>query len=410
MKRYVQLSILVIAGGAIYPLVYLRQNFELSILDAFGITISELSDCYALLGVIFVATYLPSGWLTDRVSPRTLIAFSLAGAGATGLWFATFPELASLRVIFMLWGITTGLTFWSALIKAVAVLGEAHEQGRFFGVLEGGRGLVEAALASVALAIFALYLEDKAGDLQVPLRRVIYFYVGAMLTTAPIVFFALRDNHNADSTTRSLPRGAWQDFLHLFAKRQLWLAAFCILCGYQLFWASYSFSAYLQQVHGMTAVTVGIITVARLWTRPLGALASGWLGDALQRERVLAALLVSASLSLAGVLLLPAGAGIPLTLSIVLLTGLLTFGVRGIYWATLETCDVPARSKGLAIGVISLIAYLPDIYLPLINGALLTRFPGNTGYAIYFSGLALFGLLGATAAWRLSTNNANVRR
>jgi sugar phosphate permease len=160
----------------------------------------------------------------------------------------------------------------------------------------------------------------------------------------------------------------------------------------------------------MTAVTVGIITVARLWTRPLGALASGWLGDALQRERVLAALLVSASLSLAGVLLLPAGAGIPLTLSIVLLTGLLTFGVRGIYWATLETCDVPVRSKGLAIGVISLIAYLPDIYLPLINGALLTRFPGNTGYAIYFSGLALFGLLGATAAWRLSTNNANVRR
>ena len=62
-RRYFQLGVLTLAGGAIYPLIYLRQNFEVSILDSFGITISQLGQCYSMLGVIFVLTYLPSGWL-----------------------------------------------------------------------------------------------------------------------------------------------------------------------------------------------------------------------------------------------------------------------------------------------------------------------------------------------------------
>ena len=79
----------------------------------------------------------------------------------------------------------------------------------------------------------------------------------------------------------------------------------------------------------------------------------------------------------------------------------MTYAVRGIYWATLDSCGIPMRIKGLAIGVISLIGYSPDIYLPLINGALLEKYPGKLGYSIYFGGIVLFGLLGTLSAWRL---------
>ena len=88
-------------------------------------------------------------------------------------------------------------------------------------------------------------------------------------------------------------------------------------------------------------------------------------------------------------------------LAVVLLVGLLTYAVRGIYWATLESCDVPDRIKGLAIGVISLVGYSPDIYLPLLNAALLEAYPGRTGYMIYFLGLSAMGFVGAIAAWQL---------
>lgn len=163
-QRYFQLATIVVAAGAIYPLLYLRQNFELSILDSFSISLSQLSQCYAMLGVTFVLTYLPSGWLADRISPRILLTFSLATTGLVGLWFSTTPSFAELQIIFVSWGVGTGLTFWSAHIKAVTLLANHDEQGRFFGILDGGRGLFEALLATVAIGWFAYSMETQQGS------------------------------------------------------------------------------------------------------------------------------------------------------------------------------------------------------------------------------------------------------
>ena len=93
-----------------YPLIYLRQNFEVSILQAFDISITELGQCYAMLGTIFVVTYIPSGWLADRISPRWLVSLSLVLVGVLGLWFSTMPGFTSLQLIFAGWGIASGLT------------------------------------------------------------------------------------------------------------------------------------------------------------------------------------------------------------------------------------------------------------------------------------------------------------
>jgi hypothetical protein len=307
------------------------------------------------------------------------------------------------------------------LIKAVAVLARSDQQGRFFGLLDGGRGLVEAALATVAIAWFA-YLLESGATTGASLQQVITFYAVFMLLVAPIVLATLKQESPIDqekpggSSPGSNPRmgsdkssdvssegggNLLADLKLVLSKVEVWLAAVCILCGYQLFWATYSFSAYLQQTYGLTAVAVGFITVAKLWMRPIGAISAGMAGDLFRREAVLSWLLVAASVALGCIVLVPASAGTGLLLVVVLLIGLLTYAVRGIYWATLETCRVPDRVKGLAIGVISLIGYAPDVYLPLINGALLARYPGRTGYVLYFLGLAVFGLVGALAARRL---------
>jgi MFS family permease len=404
LSRYLQLSVLILAAGAIYPLVYLRQNFEVSILESFNITISQLGQCYAMLGVIFVVTYLPSGWLADKVSPRWLVAFSLAATGLLGIWFSTMPPFESLLIIFAGWGIATGLTFWAALIKGVAVLARHDEQGRFFGLLDGGRGLVEAILATIAVAWFAYSLDTLGQSTSDALLKVIYLYVAYALILAPIVIFAI-DDVKDESTSEELAasdRSLLADLKLILGKVEVWLAAFCIMTGYQLFWATYSFSGYMQQSYGLSAVAVGSITVAKLWMRPIGAVAAGVIGDRFNRERVLAVLMFSGSLALAGLILLPLTASVGMLLAVVLFIGLTTYAIRGIFWATLDSCQVPIRIKGLAIGVISLIGYSPDIYLPLINGFLVEKFPGKLGYSIYFGGIVFMGLLGTFAAWRLN--------
>ena len=402
-RRYVQLGVLTLAGGAIYPLIYLRQNFEVSILDSFGITISQLGQCYAMLGVIFVLTYLPSGWLADKVQPRWLVSFSLAATGLLGLWFSTLPSFDVLLVIFAGWGIATGLTFWAALIKGVAVLARHDEQGRFFGILDGGRGLVEAIVASIAVALFAYWLDASGQSVSTSLQNVIYLYVGFALALSPIVLFAIDDaNDEASPVAVNGPnKQLWADLKSILSKPEVWLAAFCILCGYQLFWATYSFSGYMQNIYGMTAVAVGTITVAKLWTRPVGAIAAGFAGDRYNREKVLAGLMFAGSAALAALIALPLDVGVGALLAVIMLIGFMTYAIRGIFWATLDSCGIPVRIKGLAIGVMSLIGYSPDIYLPLINGALLERYPGKPGYSIYFGGIVLFGILGTVSAWRL---------
>ena len=405
MKRYVQLALITLAGGAIYPLIYLRQNFEVSILESFNITITQLGQLYSFLGVMFVVTYIPSGWLADRISPRWLISFSLTLTAALGFWFSMMPDFDSLRIIFFGWGIATGLTFWAAMIKGVAVLARSNEQGRFFGILDGGRGLVEAILASIAVAWFSYSLTTLAEPTSVALQKVIYMYVAFALVIAPLVVLVVEDVEVEKDSDEKEPAAevlsTWESLKIIAASKEVWLSAICIWSGYQLFWATYSFSGYLQTQFGMSAVAVGTITVAKLWMRPIGAISAGFIGDYLNLEKTLGWLLLASTFSLIGIILVPADASVTLLLAVVMAIGLLTYAVRGIFWGTLDRCDIPNQTKGLAIGVVSFIGYSPDIYLPLINGPILEAWPGRTGYTIYFGLIVITGFIGVGAAFYL---------
>lgn len=160
-SRYFQLMLLVLAAGAIYPILYLRQVYQTTMLEVIHINHSELGYLYSMLGTIFLLSYLPSGWLADRIAPRFLIFFSLVATGALGLWYSTAPSMTGLMIIFGCWGLTTGLTFWASVLKRVKMIAHHSEQGRFFGILDGGRGLVEALLATVALGLFAFATETR---------------------------------------------------------------------------------------------------------------------------------------------------------------------------------------------------------------------------------------------------------
>ena len=399
-QRYLQLALISVAGGAIYPLVYMRQNFELSMLEAFGISAAELQSCYALLGALFVLTYLPSGWLADRFRLRYLIAGSLLATGLIGIWFATFPPLDQVRLIFIGWGLSSGLTFWAAMIKAVSLVAPLSAQGRFFGWLEGGRGAVEALLASLAVALFALLLAGPEMLVGSALQVVIWLYAGFSIAVAWPVFNWLNDDEapSTQSAKEKAPRALMADLGLLARNPSLWLAGLVMLSGYQLFWTTYSFSAFIQIALGLSALSAGAITVGRLWMRPIGSILAGYLSDWTSRQLVLAALLILG----ATLLLLFGGLGIPWSgapvVGLVLVIGLITYGARGVFWATLADCDVPDRVKGLAIGSLSLICYAPDVIQPLIEASLLGDSPSADGYQSYYRWAAMVALLGSGLA------------
>ncbi|UXJ53708.1 MFS transporter [Pseudomonas citronellolis] len=398
LSRYLQLALLVLAAGAIYPMLYLRQVYQSTMLEALAISNSELGYLYSILGSAFLVSYLPSGWLADRISPRYLISFSLLGTGVLGLWYAQLPGFQALLAIFCGFGITTGLTFWASLIKRVNMLAGEAEQGRFFGVLDGGRGLVEALLATVAIALFAYVTETRGERNAEGLQLVIHLYAACCIVLG-VVLMMLRDPQGAHGERAASGKGNLLEDLRTLARiPELWLVTAIVFCGYHFFWATYSFSAYLQEGgFGLSATMAGLITTIKLWMRPVGGIGGGWLGDRFSKTGVLTWAMLLSALGMLGLVLLPSLHVLSVLVFLVIFIGLMTYAIRGLYWAILDDCHIPLRVTGLAIGIISLVGYSPDVFLPLLNGWITDRFPGFVGYQIYFSYVVAVGLLGVVA-------------
>jgi nitrate/nitrite transporter NarK len=325
-----------------------------------------------------------------------LIATSLLG-----LWFSTRPPLTLLRFIFIGWGVFSGLTFWSALIKAVKLLAHEEEQGRFFGLLEGLRGLVEALLATIAVGVFAYLVNEAEKNDADSLVYVIYIYSFTCLALGTLSFFFLKLDASSDKQKKEKDTNIFNDLKTLFMIPEVWLISLIILTGYQLFWATYSFSAYLQDYFTLSSTSAAFLTVAKLWMRPIGGIASGFIGDRVGRENTLIVTLTGSILGLLLLIILPQKTAVNILLLLVLTIGVLTYATRGLYWSILSEEKVPERVMGLAIGIISLIGYLPDIYLPWFNGLLSQSYSEDMMYRLYFATIAVSGLLGVISCFIL---------
>jgi hypothetical protein len=79
------------------------------------------------------------------------------------------------------------------------------------------------------------------------------------------------------------------------------------------------------------------------------------------------------------------------------------YGLRGIYFSLLEQGGIPIAVTGTATGIISIIGYTPDIFLPVLGGMILDASPGAVGYQQYFlliSALSAIGLVAAFVVYR----------
>ena len=163
IKKYGTLLLLAAGAGIIFQLPYIRETFYVPIQNAMGLSNAQmglLSSGYATMATL---SYFIGGMIADKFSARKLLTFSFIATGALGLWFSTFPSFAIGRLIFVLMGITSIITYWSACIKATRMLGGEEEQGRLFGLQEGLRGILNAAVVFGMAWVFAQFTDEIAG-------------------------------------------------------------------------------------------------------------------------------------------------------------------------------------------------------------------------------------------------------
>jgi hypothetical protein len=89
---------------------------------------------------------------------------------------------------------------------------------------------------------------------------------------------------------------------------------------------------------------------------------------------------------------------VPVMLISLTVASIAVFAMRGIYFALLEEGGVPVAVTGTATGVVSAIAFTPDIFMPILGGVLIDKFPGQIGYRYFFSATAAICGIGLLAS------------
>lgn len=398
-RRILMMVSLVLAGESIYMLPYaLRREFQTSMLETMELTNTQLGSLNSIFGILALFSYVFGGWLADRMSVRKLITVSLISTGIGGFYMATFPGYLALIALFAFWGVFSILTFWAALIKATRAWGGRDEQGRAFGILDGGRGLVSAGLASTGIALFAQFQSTASG-----LRSVIFLYSSATLVAAVLTWAFIDDNL---TSPRSSPKqnvkkshNLGEQFMSVVRMPVVWLHAIVILAAYMGYWGTFNISAFAVDAWGRDQLFGATVSTFGVWLRPVSAIAAGLIADRVDSSRAIVACFVSLIVTFALFALVPTQSSYVWILwANTAAISAAVFALRGIYYALLEEAEVPMALTGTTVGVISVIGYTPDIFTPLLSGWLLDTHPGGAGHQYFFGVLAVAAAVGLTAA------------
>jgi nitrate/nitrite transporter NarK len=292
-------------------------------------------------------------------------------------------------------GVSTTFLFWGAMIRVTRNWAPPDEQGRAFGILEMGRGLAEVLSWMAFLALFAVL-----GASTFALASVVSAMSALCLVMAFLAWIVIEDDSGGDLRSASASKVGWREVAEVLRLPAVWLIAMVIFSAYCAMHGTVRFTSYVTDIFAMSIGVAGAISVAKMWLKPLAAPVAGFVADRFGIARSnasLLALLVACFLVFA---ILPGSARfIPLMLLNVAVVSLAVFALRGIYFALIEEGGVPLRVTGTAAGVISVIAYTPDIFMPLLGGHLLDNYPGGDGYRYFFLISAAICAAGALAAW-----------
>ncbi len=399
------LLLLILAGESVFIIPFvLSRVFRPTVLEAFDLDNVQLGICFSLYGIVALLSYLFGGPLADKFPPRKLIAVALWMTALGGLVYATFPSYTVLKILYGYWGFTTIFLFWAPMIKAARVWGGSSSQGKAFGFLDGGRGLVGALFGAMGVLIFSLFINAEVSEATVSESRAAFRYVilvssGIVVMVGLLVWFFMKMDPKAEKEI-ILEKITISQIKEVLRLPSVWLLMIIILCAYVGYKITDVFSLYAQDVMLYDQVQSAQVGTFLLFVRPVVGVLIGVLAD---RTDTTYWLVVSFVVSFLGALLFATGiisdSSTALFFISILVVATGVYAARSLYFAVMERGQIPLMLTGTAVGLISLIGYTPDIFAGPAMGFLLENSPGAVGHQHVFWMLAIFSFVGGIAAW-----------
>ena len=407
-KKFLILTLLILSGEFIYFLPYvLSRVFRPTFLDVFQLNNFQLGSLFSVYGVVALLSYIYGGVITDRYSPRKLMSSALFLTALGGLVLASYPSYQTLQILYGYWGFTSVFLFWGAMIKATRLWGGDNNQGKAFGFLDGGRGIVAASMGSIGVFVFTIVLTSDIESASVLERQEAFRYV-ILLSSFMVAFIGLLvliflRNSNDKNTNFELPLNTLTNIKGVLKNESIWLLMLIIMCAYVGYKVTDIYSLYASEVMLYDQIEAAEVGALQLYLRPIVCIAIGLLAD---RTKNMFWIIFGFTFMLIGALIFSFGFIKPemnliFFMSLVILA-VGTYSIRALYFAVLKEANISFALTGTAVGIISVVGYSPDIFAGPIMGYLLDKNPGIIGHQYVYFMLVIFSAIGLIASIRFA--------
>ncbi|MEC7994970.1 MAG: MFS transporter, partial [Pseudomonadota bacterium] len=371
-------------------------------LELWQISKTQFGVLMSIYGIVHNIFYLALAWAQDRFSPRILIPVNMVLGGITTFFLGQTNDFATLCFLFVMLSLWCEGAFWPAILSSVRKSTSDSNQGKIFGLLEGGRGGIELLQNALTVGLYAWLGYSLLGlEIAFMVNAVIMIVLGIvswfMLPTETL----LKSGNDQKAANREVLAGM-SVTLRL---PEVWLAGIAGFGVYLAYTSMPFFLTYLQDLHALPVLAISIFGIVSTSGGRIGiALPSGFIADrylggasgglrvGLFGVAVLAGLTVAVTLS---------GGGAWLAMGLMILLSVLFFFMRALYFAPFGEMGLPPRFSGSVIAVAAFMIYLPSSFAYLLWGFILDSYPGTLGYGMMFGILSAMALFSAAVAHRL---------
>jgi len=406
-KKWISFGILMLGAGTIYKLGFLKDAFYVPMQEFMGLSHTQIGTAMSIAGLISTFGFLASIYLTDRVSKKIMIPLSLISICVCGIALSTFPSYPVFLLIYCLLAVCADMLYWPTMLKTVRLLGNEDEQGRMFGIMEAGRGLMDTLVAFGALGIFSALGSTAAG-----LKMAILFYSVVPGVIGIVMYFLLEPDESpventaeksSEKTVENANKRAWEGVVRALKNKNIWLVSFNVFFVYSVYCGLTYFIPFLEEAYALPAALVGVYGIINQYgLKMLGGPVGGFITDKVLHSatKYLRIAFVIVGVILVVFSLLPhQSMGIIPGMAITLCISACVYSMRAIFFAPMDEVQVPREITGSAMSMGSFIGYLPGAFMYAVYGGVLDKFDGLAGYRIVYIIMAVF----AAGGFLLST-------
>lgn len=391
-KKYIIIIVLGLAGGSIFFLPYIKYIFydaHIACMDINNTQSGFLMTIYTISNMIL---YIPGGILADKISPKKALVYSSLATSALGFLYAFNMDNFTISIfIWMCLGCSTGFVVWSALLKAVRIIGTEKEQGFLYGLYYACNGVSAAVVNALAVLVY-----QTGGDMKTGYFRACIFGALVPIIVSVILMILLKEEYFNRSVDDNQPKFHVSDLAKLLKTPIVWVISIIMFCGYGYYMSTSYFNPYLTEVFGISIVDSGFLSAVRTYLLLLLAPVGGLIADKCFKST--SKWLCIGFIILAGLfgmmLILPADISPTFVSIYTLIPGAVAMMTYGVISSIVAEVGIPKTMTGTTIGIISIIGYMPDSIYSMMFGNWMDKYQSG-GYNMIFGFLAITGIFAA---------------